>query len=682
MACALYIGSAPGLLQCPVPGSVRPAPKSVTGWALPSRPVEVQEALARVVRALPGGGEARPGQALMADAVANAISARRHLVVQAGTGTGKSLGYLVPAILSGRRVVVATATKALQDQLAGKDLPFLSRHLGRRFRFAVLKGRGNYLCRQRAVEVSGGGDQLSLDDLDEAESRPGGSRRKGDELGVLGLQVQRLLAWSRTSTSGDRAELDFEPRPRAWAMLSVSSRECPGRTRCPSGDECFAEAARDAAAEAQVVVVNTHLYATHLASGGYVLPDHDVVVFDEAHELEDVAAASLGFELGAGRFRALAYAVRAVLGSAGEGLVEELLAAGSGVERAMEPWRGRRLPSPLDPSVADALTLAGQRLSRVGSALRRSNADDVAAVKSRAQQATGHLAGDIAAALEPRQSDVTWVEGPVEAPVLKVAPVDVGERLAELLWDDVTAVLTSATVPPGLAARLCIPSERVDELDVASPFPFATHALLYCAAHLPDPRSPNYEATMIEELAALVAAAGGRTLALFTSWRAMHAAADSLRDVLPFTLLTQTDLPKPALLAAFSAEESSCLFATMGFWQGVDVPGPSLSLVAIDRIPFARPDEPLIQARRDRAGAAAFRVVDLPRAATLLAQGAGRLIRSTEDRGVVAVLDPRLASASYRWDLVRALPPMARTRHQADAMAFLAGLRSPSAGAH
>jgi len=402
MACALYIGSAPGLLQCPVPGSVRPAPKSVTGWALPSRPVEVQEALARVVRALPGGGEARPGQALMADAVANAISARRHLVVQAGTGTGKSLGYLVPAILSGRRVVVATATKALQDQLAGKDLPFLSRHLGRRFRFAVLKGRGNYLCRQRAVEVSGGGDQLSLDDLDEAESRPGGSRRKGDELGVLGLQVQRLLAWSRTSTSGDRAELDFEPRPRAWAMLSVSSRECPGRTRCPSGDECFAEAARDAAAEAQVVVVNTHLYATHLASGGYVLPDHDVVVFDEAHELEDVAAASLGFELGAGRFRALAYAVRAVLGSAGEGLVEELLAAGSGVERAMEPWRGRRLPSPLDPSVADALTLAGQRLSRVGSALRRSNADDVAAVKSRAQQATGHLGTDRA---EPDQAD-------------------------------------------------------------------------------------------------------------------------------------------------------------------------------------------------------------------------------------------------------------------------------------
>jgi ATP-dependent DNA helicase DinG len=640
--------------------------------------VEVQEALARVVRALPGGGEARPGQAAMADAVADAIARRRHLVVQAGTGTGKSLGYLVPAILSGRKVVVATATRALQDQLAGKDLPFLSRHLGRRFRFAVLKGRTNYLCRQRAVEVAGGGDQLSLDEVEEPEARSGGARRKGDELGVLGLQVQRLLAWSRTSKSGDRAELDFEPRPRAWATLSVSSRECPGRARCPSGEECFAEAARDAAADAHVVVVNTHLYATHLASGGNVLPEHDVVVFDEAHELEDVAAASLGFELGAGRLRALAYAVRAVAGTAQAGLVQELLEAGSGMEGAMAPWRGRRLPQALDPAVADALAYAGQRLTKVSSALRRQDRDDVAAVRSRAQQAAGHLAGDLAAALELRETDVAWVEGPPGAPVLKVAPVDVGELLAELLWDDVTAVLTSATVPPRIAARLSMPSERVDELDVASPFPFATHALLYCAAHLPDPRSPGYEAAMIEELGELVGAAGGRTLALFTSWRAMHAAADALRDALPFTVLTQADLPKPALLTAFAAEESSCLFATMGFWQGVDVPGPSLSLVAIDRIPFPRPDEPLVQARRDRAGPAAFRSVDLPRAATLLAQGAGRLIRSAEDRGVVAVLDPRLASASYRWDLVRALPPMTRTRHRADAMAFLAGLRSPS----
>jgi len=644
--------------------------------------VEVQEALARAVRALPGGGEARPGQAVMADAVADAISRRRHLVVQAGTGTGKSLGYLVPAILSGRKVVVATATRALQDQLAGKDLPFLARHLGRRFRFAVLKGRANYLCRQRAVEVAGGGDQLSMENLEEAEPGAGASRagrtRGDEELGVLGLQVQRLLAWSRTSKTGDRAELDFEPRPRAWSTLSVSSRECPGAVNCPSGEECFAEAARDAAAAADVVVVNTHLYATHVASGGSVLPDHDVVVFDEAHELEDVAASSLGFEISAGRLRALAGMVRGVLGSGDGGLVQDLVTAGRGLEEAMAPWRGRRLPAGLDTSLTSALTLAGQRLTRVGTALRGCEDSAVAAAKSRAQQASGHLAGDLAAVLEPGPSDVVWVEGPSDAPVLRVAPVDVGELLAEALWGEVTAVLTSATVPPGLPARLGIPAAEVDQLDVASPFPFATHGLLYCAAHLPDPRSPSYEAGMIEELSALVGAAGGRTLALFTSWRAMHAAADALRDVLPFKVLTQADLPKPALLAAFAAEESSCLFATMGFWQGVDVPGPSLSLVAIDRIPFPRPDEPLTQARRDRAGPAAFRAVDLPRAATLLAQGAGRLIRSSEDRGVVAVLDPRLASASYRWDLVRALPPMARTRHRADVVAFLAGRAEPA----
>ena len=679
-----FIGWPAGVLHRPLfggsPGPARASRDtrhlgSVTGRALPSRPVEVQEALARVVRALPGGGEARPGQTVMADAVADAISRRRHLVVQAGTGTGKSLGYLVPAILSGRKVVVATATKALQDQLAGKDLPFLARHLGRRFRFAVLKGRGNYLCRQRAVEVAGGGDQLSLDELGEPE---GGAAHRGpgrDELGVLGLQVQRLLAWSRSSPSGDRAELDFEPRQRAWAMLSVSARECPGAAHCPSGEDCFAEAARDAAAEADVVVVNTHLYTTHLASGGNVLPEHDVVVFDEAHELEDVAAASLGFEIGAGRLRALARVVRGVLGPDDSGVIQDLVTVGDGLQQAMEPWLGRRLPAELDPAMSAALTLAGERLARTGSALRRASGDAVAAAKGRAQQAAGHLAADLASALEPRTGDVVWVEGPPDAPVLKVAPVDVGEILAELLWDDVTAVLTSATLSPGLPSRLGMPPARVDELDVASPFPFATHALLYCAAHLPDPRSPRHEKEVIEELAELMGAAGGRTLALFTSWRAMHAAADALRDLLPFQVFTQADLPKPALLSAFAAEESSCLFATMGFWQGVDVPGPSLSLVAIDRIPFPRPDEPLVQARRERAGPAAFRAVDLPRAATLLAQGVGRLIRSADDRGVVAVLDPRLASATYRWHLVRALPPMARTRHRQEAIAFLAGLR-------
>src|SRR5581483_343299 len=244
---------------------------------------EVTEALARVTTALPAG-EDRPGQVEMAEAVARAISGHRHLVVQAGTGTGKSLAYLVPALMSGRKVVVATATKALQDQLAGKDLPFVAEHLGRPVHFAVLKGRSNYLCRQRAREVAGGDDQLELDEV-------------ADEVGALGRQLLRLVEFGRTSETGDRAELDFEPRPQAWSNVSVTGMECPGAAKCPSGDECFAELARQRAEEADVVVVNTHLYGAHLASGGHVLPEHDVVVFDEAHELEDVAAASLGLEL-------------------------------------------------------------------------------------------------------------------------------------------------------------------------------------------------------------------------------------------------------------------------------------------------------------------------------------------------------------------------------------------------
>ncbi|MGH9152416.1 MAG: ATP-dependent DNA helicase, partial [Acidimicrobiales bacterium] len=287
------------------------------------------------------------------------------------------------------------------------------------------------------------------------------------------------------------------------------------------------------------------------------------------------------------------------------------------------------------------------------------------------------LAADLALAASVPDGSVAWVEGRPGGPVLRMVPVDVGELLAARLWEHVTAVLTSATVPPLLSARVGIAADRCDELDVGSPFPHADHALLYCAAHLPDPRSPRSSDAVHDELEALVRAAGGRTLALFTSWRAVQAAVEALRPRLPWSVLAQGDLPKPALVEAFSSDERSCLFATMGYWQGIDVPGPSLSLVTIDRIPFPRPDEPLVQARRERAGPGAFRLVDLPRAATLLAQGAGRLIRSATDRGVVAVLDPRLASAGYRWDLVRALPPMRRTRHRAEVEAFLSAALDP-----
>jgi ATP-dependent DNA helicase DinG len=617
---------------------------------------QIVSALERVTSALPGGGESRPGQIEMALAVAHAIRLERHLVVQAGTGTGKSLGYLVPSILLGGKLVVATATKALQDQLAQRDLPFLAERLPVPFTWAVLKGRSNYLCRQRAEEATSAPEELGLE---------GG----GDRTGPVGRQVRRLVEWGRTTRSGDRAELDFEPRPAAWQAVSVTSQECPGAPRCPHGQDCLAEAARLRAAAADVVVVNTHLYGAHLASGGAVLPDHDLVVFDEAHELEDVMADSLGVEIGPGRVLALVRGARALLPPSAQARADQLGESADRLQRALGPLDGRRLPAPLPEELGAVLTALETRLGALMEAVR-SLPDDPPS-RARILQSTTHLLDDLLELARLDETKVAWVEGADRTPVLRVAPVEVGPVLSDRLWDNVTGVLTSATIPPLLSRRVGLPEGGYDQRDVGSPFPFERHALLYCAVHLPDPRSREYEAALHEELAALITAAGGRTLALFTSWRAMHAAADALRERVPGRLYTQADLPKPALVTAFRAEEGSSLFATMGFFQGVDVPGRTLSLVTIDRIPFPRPDEPLNQARRDRAGADAFRVVDLPRAATLLAQGAGRLLRSASDRGVVAVFDPRLARAAYRWDLVNALPPMRRTRHRAEAEAFL-----------
>ena len=619
---------------------------------------DVTDALARVTDALPGGGEERPGQVRMAELVAAAIDEERHLVVQAGTGTGKSLAYLVPAVLSGERVVVATATKALQDQLADKDLPHLADHLGQSFRLAVLKGRSNYVCLQRIGEVtSDQGDQLALDGLVELAPRD---------------QLAKLVVWAAETTSGDRAELDFEPSPAAWAAVSVGARECPGRTRCPSGDECFTERARQEAAAADVVVVNTHLYGLDLASDAEILPEHTVVVIDEAHQLEDVISATAGIDLAESRFRTLARSVRAV--AADDELIGGVQAAGETLSAALADHVDRRLASPLEQVIADALVAGQTRLTEVLDALRPI-ADDApggaGARKQRAMQLVTALAEDVGAALEVPDSHVSWVEGPADRPTLRIAPVDVSDLLTPTLWAERTAVLTSATIPGSLPLRLGLPDGTFEGEDVGSPFDFEHHALLYCAAHLPEPRVDGYRDQMHDELAALVEAAGGRTLALFTSWRAMDAAAEALGDRLDLPLLTQRELPKPALLEAFAGDERTSLLATMGFWQGVDVPGPTLSLVTIDRLPFPRPDDPLLQARRERAGAAAFGTVDLPRAATMLAQGVGRLIRTAEDRGVVAILDSRLATARYRWDIVGALPPMARTRHRDEVVEFL-----------
>ena len=613
----------------------------------------VAEALGLVVAALPSGGEARPGQVEMVEAVAGAIAGGRHAVVQAGTGTGKSLGYLVPAVLSGKRTVVATATKALQDQLVGRDLPFLAEHLGVPFTYAALKGRSNYLCLQRAKEALGEASQQELEVSTDA---------------VLQAEVLRLVGWGTTSDDGDRSGLDIEPSPRAWGMVSVSSDECPGAARCPMGEACFAERARATAADADVLVVNTHLYGTHLAAGRGVLPDHDVVVFDEAHQLEDIVSSTAGFEIGAGRFVAVARAARGVL--ADRSLPDEAEGVAGQLVAALAAFDGKRVTA---GDVAEPVGVARTRLERLAAALRAIDTSDADAQtrKARATRVLGALLDDLDRVLSPGEGDVVWVEGPTASPTLQVAPVDVAVTLAPL-WEECTAVLTSATLPPGLRARVGLPADRTDERDVGSPFAFDEQALLYCAAHLPDPRAEGYAEAVADELVALIDAAGGRTLALFTSWRAMNAAVEAVAPRVSSPVLAQGQLPKPALVDAFASDEATSLFATMGFWQGIDVPGRTLSLVVVDRLPFPRPDDPLLQARRDKIGRGkSFGVVDLPRAATLLAQGAGRLIRTASDRGVVAVLDPRLATANYRWDIVRALPPMRRTRHRAEVEAFL-----------
>ena len=598
----------------------------------------------------------------MVVAVEAAIAGDRHLSAAAGTGTGKSLAYLVPAVLSGKRVVIATATKALQDQLAAKDVPLVQQGL-RGFSFAVLKGRSNYLCVQRLVESRTAGDQGVL-----GEDGASSGRHADD--------VKAVLDWAAKTRTGDRAELEIEPDPRVWASFSVGADECPGAQRCPSGESCFAERAKTEASGADVVAVNHHLLCADMASEGAVLPDHDVVVVDEAHALEDTATDSLGAAVGAGRIRGIAAACRAA--AAPPRPVDDLIEVAERLESELAAHVGKRLTQPLPPELAGILELARTRLERLESELagadaRRGAKETDRQPQLRAALGAGRLRADLDRLAALREEDVAWVEEG-RRPQLRIAPIDVAPLLSERLFATRTVVLTSATITSGLARRLGAPVGGVDEIDVGSPFDYPANALLYCAAHLPDRRSPAAEAAIHEELAALIGAAGGRTLALFTSHGAMTRAAAALRGVIPFTLLVQGELAKPALVSRFAQEHAACLFATMGFWQGVDVPGETLSLVVIDRIPFPRPDDPLIEARRERAGRAAFLMIDVPRAATMLAQGAGRLIRSASDRGVVAVLDPRLATASYRWALVRALPPMRRTKDRKEVEAFLGTL--------
>ncbi len=648
----------------------------------------------------------------MAEAVERAIRTGEHLAVQAGTGTGKSMAYLVPAIrhavTADTTVVVSTATIALQRQLVDRDLPRLAGALepllGRVPSFAILKGRRNYLCLHRLH--TGPADEG--EDLFEAASAASPSS-------MLGRQIARLHEWSSQTDTGDRDELVPGVTDRAWWQVSVSARECLGLSRCPIGMGCFAEQARARAGRAEVVVTNHALLAIDAMGEHQVLPDHGVVVVDEAHDLVDRVTSAATEELTASMVETAARRCGRLID---QKIADELAAAGDGLalllgDAAVQRW------DTLDAAVASGLTAVRDAAHRCTTALgteRRENPDDAARRRlALAALEQVHSAADRVLVTFPdteaERRDVVWlVEETMRGRVLRIAPLRVAELLRQRLFAQRTVVLTSATLTLGgafdaLAAQWGLPPQRpslarpnattvgiatqrpppADDdagpawsgFDAGSPFEHRRAGILYTAAHLPPPGRDGLSPAYLDELARLVTAAGGRTLGLFSSMRAAKQATEALRSQLDVRILCQGDDATGLLVQQFAQDEPACLFGTLSLWQGVDVPGRSLSLVVVDRIPFPRPDDPLSSARQ-RAVAArggnGFLAVAATHAALLLAQGAGRLLRSTEDRGVVAVLDPRLVTARYGAFLRASLPPFWSTTDPAVAQAALSRL--------
>ena len=624
--------------------------------------VDAERALAlldAITHDLPGGGESRDGQRDMVRAVASALTRRQHHVIEAGTGVGKSLAYLVPSVMSGERVVIATATKNLQDQLASKDAPQVAAHV-KGVRVAVLKGKQNYLCLNRAQSL-GGGAQLRLDD--------GSDMPRG-----VADQMRRILRWSNDTTTGDLDELPFEVDSRARRSVSVTPQECLQRAKCPQGQNCFAELAKDRANESSILIVNAHLYASHLASGSMLLPSHEYVVFDEAHEILDIFATLLGTSLNAARLRALATIARTLLGEADRAVADQLLSSADRFAGLLLAQYERNELKGLDEACRTELTRANEYVTTLVERLRdlATTSSDAEFRKVRALGPAIHLANDLERVNNVKDSELLYLARRDREVDVEISLIDVGPRLRSDLWPNVTAILTSATIPDTLTKNLGLDDVVVEH--VASPFNYADNGLLYVPDGFPERNDPKAEAAIIEELVGLITAAGGRTLALFTNRSVMQRVAEAVAPRLDTEVLVQGSLSRQRLIEAFRESHEASLFAVTSFWQGVDVPGHSLSLVTIDRLPFSVPNDPLAEARRERSNNP-FMEVDLPRATMLPAQGVGRLIRTKDDRGVVAVLDTRLASARYRSVMFKKLPPMRRTRDRGQVHEFLRELK-------
>jgi ATP-dependent DNA helicase DinG len=721
------VGS-PNHVAAPVPPEKVVAPEEVT-----VEEVTVDRLLAAAVAAV--GGSVRQGQQEMAVAVARAAAGGQHLLVQAGTGTGKSLAYLVPAVAyavrTGRPVVVSTATLALQAQVVDRDLPrvadALAGLLGRRPTWQLVKGRRNYLCRHK---LQGGfpSEEDTLFDLPGAGSvaDPGSQGDRPVEAGPapssrLGREMVRLREWAETTCTGDRDELVPGVTERAWRQVSVRAQECLGAQRCPMAAQCHCEQARERAHHVDIVVSNHSFVAIDAFEGLQMLPEHDLLVVDEAHELADRVTSVISDELTAGAVDSAAKRAR----RAGAADTSRLQDAGSILHAALEELPEGRITGDLpeflrvaltalrdaarallsalkaDPSsagpdgtrqvaraalqelfdVADRL-VCGPDKAEVGAGASdgagdRAGASDGAGDGDGASDGAGDGDGDGDGETdsddgEGQAREVVWVSrlrrsDDGERVGLHVAPLSVAGLLRERLFSDRTVVLTSATLTLGGsfdatagAVGLCgRQAPAWQGLDVGSPFDYPRQGILYVARHLSAPGRDGFPAASLDELAALVEAAGGRTLGLFSSRRAAEHAAGELRERVGFPVLCQGDDATPTLVREFARDTRTCLFGTLSLWQGVDVPGSACQLVVIDRIPFPRPDDPLAAARQQavaRAGGNGFMAVAATQAALLLAQGVGRLIRTTADRGVVAVLDSRLVTARYAGFLRASLP--------------------------
>jgi ATP-dependent DNA helicase DinG len=629
----------------------------------------VRTALGAAVAAL--GGQERPGQVAMAEAVTAAMNDDRHLLVQAGTGTGKSLGYLVPALLHDQRVVVATATLALQHQLVERDIPRLvgamEGRAGVDTSYAVLKGRSNYACLHRAREGVPD-DQGTLVDVPQ---------------GSMGAKVLELREWAEAQAeAGGSGEKDAAPRhtDREWRQISVTARECLGAAKCPFGQECFAEQAKEKAQRSHLVVTNHSLLAIDAIEQIPMIPDYDVVVIDEAHELTARVTQAATDELWASEIER---AARRSARHAEGGEADDLADAGEALRAAVaetEPGRLESLPADL----ADALQLVRDAARACVSAFPRGSDDEDAGLKQ-AKASVQEVFATAERMAAHSEHDVLWrTEGTDRLPPrLCVAPLQVWGPLRDRLLAEKTAIMTSATLMLGgdfgavatsvglkPAERVLddVPGEHPDDaqpwigLDVGSPFDYGKQAIRYVARHLPPPGRDGLGPRQLDEIAELIDAADGRTLGLFSSRRAAETAAEEIRERLPhLTTLAQGDAQLPELARQFTDDPHTCLFGTLGLWQGLDVPGDTCQLVIIDRIPFPRPDDPLLSARQravEKAGGNGFMQVAATHAALLLAQGTGRLIRTSSDRGVVAFLDPRLVTARYGSFLQASLPPM------------------------